>query len=64
MCKRDRQQRIVDVESDAVFLTADFGVARVLDRASIAKSFCGKLITPFSAVLELLHEMVYLQCHV
>ena len=31
-----------DVQSDAVFSTADFGVARVLDRASIAKSFCGK----------------------
>ena len=33
-----------------IFFTADFGVARVLDRASIAKSFCGEFILPFSAV--------------
>ena len=32
------------------FFTADFGVARVLDRASIAKSFCGEFMILFSAV--------------
>ena len=33
-----------------IFFTADFGVARVLDRASIAKSFCGEFMISFSAV--------------
>ena len=40
-----------EVESDAdFFFAADFGVARVLDRASIAKSFCGKFMISFNEV--------------
>ena len=55
-----------DVNQMLLFSTAEFGVERVLNRASIAKSFCGEFVTEiFSLTTTLfvnsLHQLVTIQ---